>query len=75
MLTTWSTPNEYIELVVEPALGEYADDYDLDAIADDMLELNTDLDEFGRVIANTNKYIERGGVDFWDVVERHEIEK
>ena len=36
-MTIYTTKQDYIAQVVNPALGEYAAEHDIDAIADEML--------------------------------------
>lgn len=43
-MTTYTTINDYIAQVVNPALGEYADDYDTEEIARDMTEWHDEKD-------------------------------
>lgn len=54
----------YIGEVIEPALGEYAAEHDIDAIADDMLIWHNDIDRPGN-----NGFMEDENKDFWAVVE------
>lgn len=63
------TTHDYITEVVMPAIGGTADDYALD-IAHDMLE-RYETTRDGLVDANRAGYVEREGVDFWEVVARH----
>ena len=50
--------------IIEP-LGEWADDHDIEAIADEVIEgIGTGTDYRLRL---------RDGIDFWDVVEKHAI--
>ena len=56
----------YIGEVIEPALGEYAAEHDIDAIADEMLNWHNDIGRLGN-----NGFIEDDSKDFWEVVEAH----
>lgn len=56
----------YIGEVIEPALGEYAAEHDIDAIADEMLIWHNDIDQLG-----SNGFTEDESKDFWAVVEAH----
>lgn len=58
----FDTIRDYRERVVIPALGDYADAYDTQAIAMDMTQ------HVGRFLA------EVPGLDFWDVCKCHEKE-
>ena len=62
----YSSKNDYIAQAVEPALGEYAAEHDIDAIADAMLIWHNDIDRPGN-----NGFMEDEGKDFWAVVEAH----
>ena len=68
----YSRKDEYITEVLLPALGEHAQDYDLDAIAYDLLDWHTEYDEQGRGLDNHSGYVVNQGLDFWEVVARHE---
>ena len=59
----YSTKQDYISRVVVPALGEFADGFDADAIADDMLVWHNGAD------LNENGFVEDEAKDFWEVVE------
>jgi len=54
----------YIGEVIEPALGDYATEHDIDAIADDMLIWHNDVNGTGN-----NGFLEDENKDFWAVVE------
>ena len=60
------TPRDYIEEVVIPALRE-PDDYDLDAVASEMLERHETTRD-GTVDADHSGLRERDDIDFWDVI-------
>ena len=49
-MTTYTTINDYIAQVVNPALGEYADDYDTEEIARDMTEWHDEKDANGNIL-------------------------
>lgn len=51
-----------IEQEILPALGEWAADYDVDAMARELFEYDTDT-----------RRLEPTGADFWDVAERHDV--
>ncbi len=65
-MTIYTTIDDYIAQVVRPSLGEYADDYDVRAIAQEMTEWQ-DHDN-----ATFNGFVEREDVDFWDIAVKHE---
>ena len=57
----YATRDDAIAQTIRPALGEYVVDFDVDAIADDVLTWNGN----GYVIVDTDM--------FWRAVERHAI--
>lgn len=69
----YPTKYAWIGEVLKPALGEYAQDYDLDAIAYDLLDWHAEYDEQGRGLDNYSGYTENPGLDFWEVVARHAL--
>ena len=62
----YSSKNDYIAQAIEPALGEYAAEHDIDAIADEMLIWHNDVNGPGN-----NGFMEDENKDFWEVVEAH----
>lgn len=69
---TYSSIQDIIDYEVKPALGEWAGDYDLEAIANEIFKFTADEDEDGIQIGDPY-YIERDGVDFWEVVQAHDM--
>lgn len=62
MNVTFTTRTRAIEQVILPALGEYAADFDIDAIADEVLGNY----EHG--------YVQKVDTDeFWEIVAKHDI--
>lgn len=61
----------YIGEVIEPALGEYAAEHNIDAIADQMLNWHDEINDKGQVIDNKSGFLEDDSKDFWSVVEAH----
>lgn len=72
-MTRMETLQDVINEVISHALGENAADYDLEAIAKATYELVIDENEDGQQLANTARFIEIPGVDFWEVVAMHHI--
>ena len=68
----YQTITDVIAYEIKPALGDFVDDFDLDAIADEAFEYVVDLDENG-VQHGNGYFIEREGVDFWAIVQKHDI--
>ena len=62
----YTTKNDYIAQVINPALGEYAAEFDIDEIADEMLNWHNDINQLGN-----NGFMEDESKDFWEVVEAH----
>lgn len=59
---------------ITPALGDYAADYDIDAIAREISDHRTDEDEQGNLLLNTAGFEIIADTDeFWAIVEKHEI--
>ena len=65
-MTIYTTKQDYIAQVINPALGEYAAEHDIDAIADEMLIWHNDVNGPG-----SNGFMEDETKDFWAVVEAH----
>ena len=64
---------DVIEHEIAPALGEYADEYDLEAIAHEAYEYRVDTDKHGRGLANTAGYECVVDTDeFWEIVQKHQ---
>lgn len=63
MSETYATRTDAIEQYIEPALGDYASDYDVDGIFADYFEYRED--EHG--------FVEREGADFWGVARAHDV--
>lgn len=71
-MTIYSTIDDYIAQAVRPSLGEYADDYDLRSIAQEMTEWHDEITPSGDINLNHSGFIEREDVDFWDIAAKHE---
>lgn len=69
----YTSSADYLHHVVEPALGEYVDDYDTEAIASDMLEWVNVTDDDGNMLLNRSGLVENTDLDFWEVAARHEL--
>ena len=67
-MTIYTTKQDYIAQVIAPALGDYAAEHDIDAIADAMLIWHNDIGRLGN-----NGFIEDESKDFWSVVEAHAV--
>lgn len=62
---------DVISYAVEPACGEFVDDFDTAAIANELFEFTSDIDENG--VQHGNAYfIEREGVDWEEIYAKHD---
>lgn len=69
----FTTISDVIDQAVAPALGEYADDYDLEAIAREAFEYTVDTDADGNELLNTagfEQVVDEAG--FWAIAEKHD---
>ena len=65
-MSIYTAKQDYIAQVINPALGEYAAEHDIDQIADAMLNWHNDIGQPGN-----NGFLEDESKDFWEVVEAH----
>ena len=63
-MSIYTTKQDYIAQAINPALGEYAEEFDIDQIADEMLIWHNDIGQPGN-----NGFMEDENKDFWAVVE------
>lgn len=67
----YSSLADVISYAIEPACGEFVDDFDTAAIANELFEFTSDIDENG--VQHGNAYfIERKGVDWEEVYAKHD---
>lgn len=59
----YTTKADALDYCIKPALGDFVEDFDLDAIFDD----------FFRYDEQERGFVERDDVDFWDVAESHDV--
>lgn len=64
-MITYTTRNEAIDQEIITPLGEYADQHDVDAIADEVLTTTGEGTDY--------RYTLREDIDFWDVVAQHAL--
>lgn len=64
-MNTYTTRNEAIEAEIIEPLGEFADEHDIDAIADQALTTTGEGVDY--------RYIVKDDIDFWDVVANNQI--
>lgn len=67
----YTTIDDVINYAVAPALGEYVDDFDTGAIANEAFDYVTDIDEDG-VQHGNGYFVQREDVDFWEIAEKHD---
>lgn len=65
----YSSKNDYIGQVIEPALGEYAAGHDTEALADDMLNWHNEVNDKGQTNLGKSGFLVDEEKDFWQVVE------
>lgn len=59
---TFTTKTDALDRIILPALGEWAEDHDVDAIFDEAFEFDTAAQAF---------YQSATEEEFWEIVERH----
>ena len=65
-MTTYATSAEAIEREILPVLGGCAEDFDVRAIADDVLEYVTPEDDQGRLRVDRAGVVLKAGSRFWE---------
>lgn len=70
----YATKRDVIEQEILPALGDYADQHDVEAIADATFVYRVETDERGRKLLDTAGYVRAvGETRFWEIVKRHQV--
>lgn len=70
--TVHTTRRDAIQREIAPALVEHGGDFDVEGMADDMLEWVSPRDKDGNQVASRTGYVLREDVDFWEVAARHD---
>ena len=72
---TFITRTEAIEQLIIPALGDYGNDYDIEAIADEVLAYNEAYGEEANVYRLNDQgfYLCVDIDEFWKVVEKYDL--
>lgn len=69
----FTTITDVIDQAVTPALGEYGDDYDLEAIAREAFEYKVDTDEQGNELLNTAGFEQIvDDAEFYDIARKYD---
>ncbi|MDJ1372217.1 hypothetical protein [Gulosibacter molinativorax] len=70
----YTTRTEAIESIIE-ALGEFADEHDIDAIADEVIEYDDAYDAEKNVyhLDRQGFYIKPDTEEFWAIVQKHAL--
>lgn len=69
----FTTLADVIDQAVAPALGEYGNDYDIDAIAREAFAYKVDTDADGNEVLNTagfEQIVDEAG--FWDIAAKYD---
>lgn len=70
----WSTPTDVLEQEIIPALNHYVEDYDLEALKDELVEMVLEFNEDGIQISNPMyKMKDLTEDEFNQVLMRHDI--
>ena len=81
-MTVYSTPQEAIDRVIIPSLGEWAEGFDIQAIADEIIVEHVAArevwDSYKRapvemIDTGASGYKIRDDIDFWEVVAKHDL--
>ena len=74
-MTRYTTRQDIIDSIAG-IFGDFADDYDIDAIIDEAYAYRVDEDENGQVLLNTAGFQKIvTDKEFWEIVARHEIDR
>lgn len=71
-----TTIQDVIDRAVVPALGDFANDYDVEAIAREAFAWRIDTDGQGRELLNTGGFEQVVSDEaFWEIAKKHEKEE
>ena len=70
-MSIYTTKQDYIAQAINPALGEYAEEFDIDQIADEMLHWHNEVEGNGDINLGRSGFVENDDKDFWTVVENN----
>ena len=74
-MTRYTTRQDIIDSIAG-IFGDFADDYDIDAIIDEAYAYRVDEDSHGQVLLNTAGFQKIvTDKEFWAIAERHEIDR
>ncbi|MDK6814520.1 hypothetical protein QP363_11020 [Corynebacterium sp. UMB6689] len=72
-MTIYSRLDEAIlREIIEP-LGEYANEFDIDAIADEMIDWHDEYNAKGEININRSGFHIKEDADLWEIIERHAL--
>lgn len=54
-------------------IGPEWDEFDIDAIADEILEWHDETNPQGEILLNRSGYRVKDDIDFWEIVESHAL--
>lgn len=67
----YTSIQDVIDQEIKPACGDFAEDYDLDAIASEIFEYVTDVDDNG-IQRGNGYFVERADVDWDAIMQKHD---
>lgn len=72
-MTMYSRRDEAIQREIIEPLGEAANEFDIDAIADEMIDWRDDYNAKGEINVNRSGFHIKEGADLWEIIERHAL--
>lgn len=72
-MTTYSRHDEAVQREILEPLGEYAKEFDTDAIADEMIVWHDEYNAKGKINVNRSGFRIKEGADLWEIIERHAL--
>ncbi|QRP98933.1 hypothetical protein I6J72_05385 [Corynebacterium sp. FDAARGOS 1242] len=73
-MTLYSRRDEAIHREIIEPLGEEATNFDIEAIADEMITWHDEFNNKGEIEANRSGFRIKEDIDFWTLVERHALD-
>ena len=72
-MTLYSRHDEAVKREIIEPLGEYANEFDTDAIADEMIGWHDEYNAKGEINVNRSGFRIKEGADLWEIIERHAL--